>query len=188
MARELEAKFKVEQFRSVRRALRDAKGIYLGTVMERDTFFDTAKRDLYRSGQALRLRQIRVLKHVAGGRKAGWLVTSKGPVQPGSVLKDREELQTSVDDGLAMADILQLAGLLPCQSIEKRRASYRLGRCSVELDEVPRLARFVEIEGPSYQAIEAVRRKLNLPDEPVTTSYLEMVADMSHRRSGNADS
>jgi len=177
MAREVEAKFSVADFRAVRRALRAAGARYLGTVVELDRFFDLPDRRLYQSGCGLRLRHVRVVRHVDGGRGGGWLLTAKGPKRKKSRLKIRREVQTSVADGQAMVNILKAAGLEPVVAFQKRRTSYRVDQCAVELDEVSGLGRFVEIEGPGARAIEAVRKKLPLPDEPISASYLEMLAE-----------
>ena len=175
MPMELEAKFRVSDFRQVRRALKAAGATYRGTASERDVFFDTPARDLFRNGRGLRLRQVKMLRSTAGGKKSGWLLTSKGPIKRGSRVKARREVQTAVADGLAIKDILAAAGLVEFVGLTKRRASYRLGNCLIELDEVPKLGRFVEIEGPTQRTIEAARKKLHLPDEPITASYLRMI-------------
>ena len=175
MATELEAKYRVGDFAAVRRALRAAGAAYLGTAEETDTFFDTPRRHLYRSGRGLRLRRVRVLRSVAGGRKGGWLLTVKGPSRPNSRMKVRREEQTPIADGLAMRRMLAEAGLPAFVTLTKRRATYRLGRCLVELDELPGLGRFVEIEGPSQRAVEAARRGLGLDDKPIAKSYLALI-------------
>jgi len=59
--------------------------------------------------------------------------------------------------------------------LEKRRSSYRLGRCLVELDELPLGGFFVEIEGPGKTAIDAAARKLRLPGQPTRAHYIELI-------------
>ncbi len=174
MARELEAKFKVENFRALRKALRAAGGVYCGTALQLDTFFDTPNRDLHSSDRGLRLRRIRILRAAGGGGQSGWLLTYKGPREPNRRAKVRQEIQTAIADGEAMARILCAAGLQPVLEIEKRRASYKLGRCLVELDELPMLGCFAEIEAPSERALETARRKLGLDSEPITDSYAHL--------------
>ena len=176
MAQEMEAKFSVADFRAVRRALRAAGGVYLGTAEHVDEFFDTPERKLYRGDRGLRLRNVRVLRGAAGGVKSGWLLTYKGPRQANRSAKVREEIQTHVTDGVALAEILRQAGLKTHLEIKKRRSSYRLGRCLVELDELPGLGGFVEIEAPSERALQQTRRKLALTGEPITESYAHLVA------------
>jgi len=175
MPLEIEAKFRVSDFRSVRKVLKAAGATYRGTAIEADVFFDTPQRRLYHSGCGLRLRRVKILRSAPGGRRSGWLLTTKGPVGPAGRVKVRREVQTAVQDGQALKDILAAAGLVEFVGLTKRRASYKLGRCLVELDEVPKLGRFVEIEGPTRRAIEVARKKLRLPDEPITASYLRMI-------------
>ncbi len=186
MGRELEVKFKVCDFRPVRRALRAAGGVYRGTVLETDLFFDTPQRAMYRSDRCLRLREVRLLKGAAGGRRGGWVLTYKGPRRKRSGLKLRRELQTYPPDGKALAEILRAAGWEVFLTLQKRRSSYRLGAALVELDELPLLGCFVEIEAPSARSIAGVSRKLHLTGEPITISYahLALVACKKARRSG----
>ena len=180
MSHELEAKFPVDNFNAVRRALRAAGAEYHGTAIQEDTFFDTPHRHLYNTDRGLRLRKIRVLRGAQGGFRSGWLLTYKGKRQQNRNAKIRRELQTQVDDGQALAQLIQAAGLEILLHIEKRRSSYKLGRCWVELDELEGLGRFVEIEAPSEAVLQSVRRKLGLTAEPITESYPHMVE--SHRK------
>lgn len=105
------------------------------------------------------------------------LITFKGPRQPGGRLKVRLELQTRLDDVEAMAGILDACGLRQVLTVQKRRQSYRLGRCQVELDELPLLGCFVEIEGPDEQAIYAVKEALGIEGQPILESYLQLLGN-----------
>ena len=61
-------------------------------------------------------------------------------------------------------------------SFEKRRESWKLDGCSVELDEVPYLGVYVEIEGPSEADVLRVREKIKLAEVPIIrTSYIAML-------------
>ncbi len=178
MPQETEGKFKIPDFRTVRRRLRTAGATYVGTVRQRDVFFDTPDRALYRSDQGLRLRESRLLKAGSGGLRTEALLTYKGPREAGSRMKSRREIQTEIADARSLAEILQAAGMKPFMTIEKRRASYTLGRCLVELDELPILGCFVEIEGAGERAINAVRRQLALDDAPITKTYLNLAIEI----------
>jgi adenylate cyclase class IV len=47
----------------------------------------------------------------------------------------------------------------------------------VELDELPYLGNYVEIEGPSEKDVESVRRSLGLENLPlIKTGYISMLA------------
>lgn len=176
MADEIEIKFSVRDFASVRRALKAAGATYLSTVVHTDNFFDTADRSLLAAGCGLRVRQTRVLR--SAGRRVNTrpLITFKGPVKGGGKAKIRRELQTHCDQPEAMEEILQAIGMRDALVVQKRRASYKLGACLVELDDVTHLGRFIEIEGPSENAVLAAGEKLNLTGPPITLGYAEMLA------------
>ena len=173
---ETEAKFKVKSFSAVRRALRAEGGEYLGTVLQTDRYLDTASRSLLNSDTAVRVRTVKVLRSPPHGQDRRPLLTFKGPIARGKRSKRRREIQTRVDDGAAVVEILRSVGLTRSLMVQKRRASYRMGRCLVELDELPLIGRFVEIEGPNTEKIEAARRKLKLEGKAITDHYLSLLA------------
>ncbi len=181
MSHEIEAKFKVANFNAVRRTLKEIGAVYRGTAIQRDTFFDTANRSFYNTDRGLRLRQVRVVKKGEDGFDTDPLLTFKGPRMSSSRAKIRRETQTHVDKAEALQEILIAAGLSQFMQIEKRRASYRVRGALVELDKLPVLGCFVEIEAASEKTIDQVRRRLNLPDEPITESYVKMVSDVCPR-------
>lgn len=175
MGQELEAKYKVADFAAVRDALAAAGAVYRGTAGESDVFFDTPDRKLYHGDRALRLRRIEAIEAPPGGLVGGWLLTSKGPPGENTRAKVRHEVQTRIEDGEAMAEILRGVGMVEFRGMVKRRSSYVLGDCLVELDEVSPLGCFVEIEAPDEQSLQEVRSRLGLPDQPITESYLKLV-------------
>ena len=71
--------------------------------------------------------------------------------------------------------MLHAFGLEPTMRIQKRRASYRLNRSLVELDELPLMGRFIEIEAPGEKKIEEIRRRLKLEAEPITDHYINLL-------------
>ena len=181
MGQEKEVKFKVASHAAVRRALKRAGAKYLGTVLQSDTYYDTAGRSLLKGGRGLRIRTARTLRRGAGPADNRPLLTFKGPAARRAGLKARREIQTHLDDGQALAEILAACGLVPAATIQKRRASYRLGRCRVELDELPVIGRFVEIEAPGKKLILAAAARLDLHGEPITDHYLDLLARASKR-------
>jgi len=176
MGDEIETKFRVSSFAAVRRALAAAGARYLSTVVQTDSFFDTAERSLLASGGGLRLRRTRALRSAGPRVDARPLVTFKGPVKARRKAKVRRELQTHCDEPGVMEQILRAIDLRKALTVEKRRASYKLGRCRVELDEVASLGRFVEIEGPSEKAVLATAEKLGIPGETIKLGYAELLA------------
>lgn len=177
---ELEAKVKVDSLAPTRQRLLDAGAERLGAVLETNTFFDTADRALLAGDRGLRLRIERDPETKADQAK----VTYKGPRQPGP-LKARHEIEFIVADPFAAEALFNALGFRTDISFEKRRESWRLGGCRIELDEMPLLGTFVEIEGPDAESVESVRLELGLSDHAlITDSYVEMLVHELARRGG----
>lgn len=174
MGLEIEAKMRVDDHDAIRARLRAAGARHVGNVLEINQFFDTPDRSLLSRDMGLRLRRTR---DAATGAE-GFVVTSKGPAGRGA-LKRRDEIEFSVSDAGAATRLFERLGFQSDLSFEKRRETWELDGCHVELDELPRLGRFVEIEGPSEDDILRVRDKLGLAQvELVRTSYIAMVASL----------
>ncbi len=174
MSVEIEAKMKVPDLTAVRAKLAELSARRLGSYLERNTFFDTEDRSLLAADEGLRVRS-------STDRDTGTAIctmTHKGPRQHGQ-LKSREETEMTVGDeadGLAMLTVLGFDRVL---SFEKRRESWSLGGCKVELDELPHLGTFVEIEGPKDETVMKVREQLGLADRPMNkASYIAMLMTM----------
>ncbi len=174
MPHEIEMKFKVPSLAAMARRLRACGAKYLSTVIQDDTYFDTPSRKLLRAGCGLRLRTVRLLRRGTGRVDAGALLTYKGPARKRAKAKIRLEHQSRVEDPLAIAEVLTGCGMPAAVRLQKRRASYRLARCLVELDELPMLGTFVEIEGPSEAAVQSARRKLELDSRPIRSHYVRL--------------
>jgi adenylate cyclase class 2 len=68
-------------------------------------------------------------------------------------------------------------------SFEKRRETWKLGGCKVELDELPYLGSFVEVEGPADQEVMTVRDRLGLSDRPIVrSSYIALLMGYMQER------
>lgn len=174
MPYESEAKFKVDSFESALAAIRKARGRFLGAVLQTDVYYDTADGSLRRGDSAVRLRRVRSLTPARVAQDIRPLLTYKGPRRGRAKIKIRKEVQTRVETPEAIDAILAAGNLRPAMTIQKRRASYQLGRCRVELDELPRLGRFIEVEGPTTRAVLALWKKLNTPGEMTTESYTRL--------------
>lgn len=175
MGCEIEAKFKVESFAGVRKALRQAGAGYLGTVRQTDTYFDTPDRRLLKDDTGVRIRRVRCLRSSGVKKDTRPQLTFKGPARRRSTAKIRREIQTRIDDAGALEKILRGIGLTATITIKKRRASYRLARCRVELDELPVIGRFVEIEAASEKQVLAAARRLGLSGRPIKDHYVNLV-------------
>ena len=79
-------------------------------------------------------------------------------------------------DARAAGELLGALGYHPVLTFEKRRQRWLLDDCRVELDEVPHLGHFIEIEGDSDEAVLAVRDALGLGEVPlIRASYIAML-------------
>jgi len=104
------------------------------------------------------------------------ILTHKGPQAQGP-LKNRLETEATVDDPSAAAELLAALGYHATLTFEKRRARYLLDGCRVEIDQVPFLGTFVEIEATAADDVERVRAHLSLADQPlIRDSYVAMLA------------
>lgn len=170
---ELESKVRVESHDEIRRRLRAAGGHYVGRIQETNRIFDDAAGRLRASGRGLRVRSVEVLD----GTGPGATLTYKGPRRPGA-LKCREEREVSIDDAGAAVSILEALGYRQRIVFEKRREQWRLRGCRVELDEVPTLGCFVEVEGPTEEVIVEVMAQLGLSREDhLSAGYVAMLAE-----------
>jgi len=127
---------------------------------ESNILYDFPDQRLSKRDEALRLRRV-------GGET--WL-TWKGPQTGSSRLKQRRELETSLDDGDAVEGILEALGAEECFRYEKYRTSYRLDDAVLTLDETP-MGAFMEIEAtPARIAELAERLELDMADA-ISASY-----------------
>lgn len=138
MTVETELKFPLTDAAAARARLRRLGfRITRARIRETNWLFDDVRHSLRAAGKILRLRR-------AGTR---WLLTAKGPRQPG-VLKRRAEFQTIVENGPACRALIELAGLSITGSYTVSRTLLRKPGESGEIawDETP-LGPYLEIEG-----------------------------------------
>jgi adenylate cyclase, class 2 len=172
---ELECKVRVTSHAVLRDKLRRGGASHIGTVLETNSLFDLPDRSLERAGCGLRVRSIVPLE----GQGEGSTLTYKGPRAEGP-FKRREELEVVVSDAGATAGVLRALGYTERIIFEKRRESWLLGPCRVELDELPRLGLFVEIEGPDEPAIRSAMTALELAEaDSIIKTYASMVVALA---------
>jgi predicted adenylyl cyclase CyaB len=136
-------------------------------TIQRDEYFDTSNEDLLKGDFTVRIRQLEDRVFIA----------LKGPRihQPSGVHR-RIELEFEVPDQRHLRTQLETQGLLRTAVIDKRRCEFSIQQCSVALDTVPFIGSFIEIEGPSEEAIEAVRNALDLSAAvAVKENYTELL-------------
>src|SRR4051812_45455811 len=179
---EIEAKMKVPDHASPRAQLQQLGATKVGEFLEINTFFDTEDRSLLAADHGLRIRVKRDVKT----NTEEFILTLKGPRLHGQ-LKSREETEVTVANARDMTTILEQLGFRVVLSFEKRRESWTLGGCHVELDEVPHLGTYLEIEGPGEEKVMKVREQLGLSDRPlVKASYIALLMTylQEHGQSG----
>ena len=168
---EIEAKIKVPNHDALRARLMDLGATRVGEVLETNTFFDTEDRSLLAADRGLRIRQ----NHNLASRSEEFILTIKGPRLHGQ-LKSREELEVKIESGRDMSVILEQLGYRVVLSFEKRRESWSLNDCHVELDTLPHLGTYIEIEGKGDEKVMKVRDQLGLADRPlVKASYIALL-------------
>ena len=169
---ELECKTRIGSLAGVREKLRAAGAEYVGRVLETNRLFDRDDGSLRRAGCGLRVRSVKVLD----GTGPPATLTYKGPRQE-SAFKRRVETEVEISDEQGMCGILQALGYSERIVFEKCRESWRSGPCRIELDELPELGAFVEVEGPDEAAIREVLAALRLSEDAlIDQSYAAMVA------------
>ena len=138
--------------------------------LQDDYLLDTPDDLLRGRGSALRVRM-----------EAGTSVlTFKGPVQP-AVTKLREELETTVGDGLLLLNMLDGMGFRVWFRCQKYREEFALDDVTVAIDETP-FGTFVEIEG-SDRGIAEVAAALGCgPDDYVLDSYRGLFSEHCRQR------
>ncbi len=134
---------------------------------EENFLFDFPKPRLAPSGCTLRLRTY----------ANQTLLTFKEKVQPDSLFKKREELETQVENGEIGCRILQALGLRIQFHYWKFREIYQLSSkhhtASICLDETP-VGTFIEIEAPE-KTIQTIAKQLGFPPECfIRKGYIEI--------------
>ncbi len=183
MSNEIEIKYKVDGFEQITDALHAAGAVYLGKTLQTDDYYDTPMRDLLTGNRGLRIRQCQWID-CPTGQQAGSiddrpLVTLKGPPTFTDGAKQRSEMQTHVDNAAAIEAVFAAATLELTLRIQKKRASYRLGQCMVELDELPGIGLFVEIESPDRDELASTAEKLKIAEyaQAIEDHYVNLILE-----------
>ena len=105
------------------------------------------------------------------------LITCKSQSTGGDI-SVRPSIDIHADPGELVPALWTALGFHETLRFEKRRETWRLDHCLVELDQLPVFGQFVEIEGPDEAAIRDVRTRLGLDGATVEKkTYLVMVRD-----------
>ena len=178
MAVEIEAKMRIEDTDGMIAALKDLGATLIGDFLEQNLFYDTHDRTLLAADEGLRIRTSLDLN--TGVSRT--VLTHKGPNGYGP-LKNREETEVGVDSPEAAGQIVERLGYRRWLGFEKRRQSWTLDGCRIELDQVPYLGSFIEIEGSSEQCVLRMRERLGLASVPlIKASYVAMLTSYLQER------
>jgi adenylate cyclase class 2 len=166
-------KLKVDGHDAMRARLRAMNAEPAGIVRETNIFFDRADSSLRRADTGLRVR----FTTTADRSTPTALLTVKGPRQD-TGLRAREAFDLTLTPHDQIVPLLNVLGFEQILLFEKDRESWRLEGCLVELDNLPHFGTFVEIEGPSEEAVTSVQRLLHLDQVPaVHPGYSQMIAE-----------
>ena len=161
---EIEVKFRVASVPALARQLRSL-GFTEQTprTFERNVLLDTPDHRLRASRSILRVRRY-------GDR---WVLTHKRLLpdhNPAELHKHRQETETAVEDGDALAAVFGELGFVPAFVYEKWRTEFadEVGHCVI--DETP-IGVFAELEGPDAWIDRRVAELGLSPDELLTLSY-----------------
>ena len=156
--REIEMKVRLHpgELDSIRQRLREGPAEPGSVEQEQNVLFEAADGHLGPAGETLRLRSF-------DGR-ADATLTFKGPSDPRSRFKSREELEVRVDDAETARRILDALGYRPTARYAKLRESWTLFGVGVSLDRLSS-GDYLELEG-SEDAIEFALAWLGLSGRP----------------------
>jgi adenylate cyclase class 2 len=137
---------------------------------ESNYLFDFPDLRLGRSGCLLRLR-------FAGGEH---LLTFKGPPLRTRRYESRREIETRVEDGVLLREVLKNLGLKQVFIYEKYRTIYAAGNRAdshelplVAYDETP-IGNYLELEGPDKWIDQVATRLGYSPQDYITSTYLAL--------------
>ena len=168
---EIEAKLRLPDAAALHEKLDELNAVRDRQIHETNTYFDLPEGRLKSTDQGLRIR----VERETPGNTTRAVITHKGPRTHGK-FKSRTETETVVEDARAAETLLVALGYQRMLSFEKQRTRYLLDDCRVEIDTLPYLGTFVEIEGHRDEAVTRVLERLGLSDEPlIRASYVAML-------------
>lgn len=174
---EVEVKFRIADPKTLTAMLKSA-GFHLVTprTHEMNTVYDLPGDVLRKRGALLRLREY-------GGR---WTLTFKDKAVAQSRHKSRPEIETAVQNGQAMAQILGALGFREKFSYEKFRSEWTDKHGHVVLDETP-VGNFGEIEG-TPEWIDRIAEQLGITQKQyIKASYSELFRKWKRKTRSHAE-
>ena len=165
MAKEIELKFRVDDFSFVRRKLHALGAKLLWKGEEENWLFDTPDFKIRKGDQTLRIKTM--------GDTSLTLKTGKKIVRGA---KTAEEHQIYVTNAQTMRYILEKIGFQVMLHYKKHREHWKIRNSFIELDTLEDRRKFVEIES-THEGIGVLARKLGLKFSKSTPeSYTKLLA------------
>ena len=172
MPTEIELKVKIEDFIPLRTKLKSLGAKRISLELETNNFFDAPDKHLQKQDRGLRIR-VAINQDT---NQSHCTVTMKGPLLKGP-FKEREEIEFTASDPAAVQTVFENLGFNLTLSFEKRRESWDFAECSVVLDELPYLGKYVEIEGKTEALVTAARNALGLENLPsISSGYISLLS------------
>ncbi|QQE10507.1 class IV adenylate cyclase [Planctomycetota bacterium] len=174
---EIEAKMKLTDREAIEEKLRKLDGEFVCEIFEINTYFDTPTCELKQKDEGLR---IRIEQHCneAGDEITKKVVMTHKGAREGGELKSRMENEVVIEHADSGEHLINGLGYEAVLRFEKRRKRWKFYGCLIELDELPLIGQFIEIEGKTDEVIYEARKKLGLDHEAlITTSYIAMLID-----------
>lgn len=154
--KEIEVKFKVNSFDSIRAKLKKMGAGLVWEGMEESYFFDTRSKNLRKRGTILRLRRWDNHSNI---------LTVKTKAFRNKKYKIKHEYEIEINDIKAAQELFFALGFVEYFRYKKYREHWRVSDASIELDKVEHLL-FVEIEA-SPKEIDRIADMLGLRWENV---------------------
>lgn len=181
--RETEVKYKYESIeREVLLKRCIEKGFQrVAEVQENDKYYTLEGKDFFKEDKALRLRRIRGSSDEIGK----WKITYKGPNMSAGG-QDREELETDVQNGTVIEELLERIGCRIVAEVDKSRIYFKRENVNICVDSVKNLGEYVEIEiigseedgKNTYCMIQDILNEMSLSHvAKELKTYLELILD-----------
>lgn len=192
---EVEIKVKIENSDDMRKKFIERNGVYKMSLLHEDTYFNMPEglRDFRESDEALRIRKS-IESHIdrkEPRHEPRYFITYKGK-KLDSTTKTRKELESIVEEGEKLKEILLLLGFREFFTVKKERELYEFDhdghKIEALIDYLPILKEyFIEVEiitdskeeiGNATQILFDFLSTLGITEEQsIRKSYLELIAD-----------
>lgn len=169
---ELEIKIQISSeahFQIIYDACNKLFGAPISHVLQLDEYYDTPDGQLKKQDLVIRIR--------SNGEKK--TIALKSPrVELPSGMTNRIELEFLSAEGEKVHEQLLNQGLNPNEAAEKERWTFIYHDCEIVLDRLPFIGSFIEIEGPSEDAIHKIIHLLDLSSCQIARkNYGELMMD-----------